>query len=171
MIIMSIHLKHAVFLFLAFIIDSTWGHEIAIRGVRPDFVLVTLIYSAMASGAFAGTVLGFSVGLLEDFNGSPENLGLNALCNTLVAYGVGIAGNTLYRESLSTLLLMLLASSIVHAAIYWIIYTRFQLAESFYMLASVSLPAMLFSVTVAIVLILGLTFRQGQINVRRLFPD
>ncbi len=168
---MSFQLKHAVILFLAFIIDSTWGHEIAIRGVRPDFVLVTLIYCATASGAFAGTILGFSVGLLEDFNGSPANLGLNALCNTLVAYGVGIAGNTLYRESLSTLLLTLLAASIVHALIYWFIFTRFQWAESFHMLATVSLPAMLYSVTVALVLILGLTFRQGQINVRRLFPE
>ncbi len=134
-------------------------------------MLMFLIYGAMGSGAFAGTILGFSVGLLEDFNGSPENLGLNALCNTLVAYGVGIAGNTLYRDSLSTLLLTLLASSVVHAAIYWFIFTEFQLTESVYMLATISLPAMLYTITVAVVLILALTYRQGQINVRWLFPE
>lgn len=164
-------LKHVILLFLAFVVDSTWGHEIAIRGIRPDFVLMMLIYGAMGSGAFAGTILGFSVGLLEDFNGSPEQLGLNALCNTLVAYGVGIAGNTLYRDSLSTLLLTLLAASFVHSAIYWLVFTRFQLVESVYMLGTVSLPTMLYTISVALMLIIGLTYRQGQFNVRWLFPE
>ena len=163
-------LKHVILLFLAFVVDSTWGHEIAIRGIRPDFVLMMLIYGAMGSGAFAGTILGFSVGLLEDFNGSPEQLGLNALCNTLVAYGVGIAGNTLYRDSLSTLLLTLLAASFVHSAIYWLVFTRFQPVDSVYMLGTVSLPTMLYTISVALLLIIGLTYRQGQFNVRWLFP-
>lgn len=163
-------LKHVILLFLAFVVDSTWGHEIAIRGIRPDFVLMMLIYGAMGSGAFAGTILGFSVGLLEDFNGSPEQLGLNALCNTLVAYGVGIAGNTLYRDSLSTLLLTLLAASFVHSAIYWLVFTRFQPVESVYMLGTVSLPTVLYTISVALLLIIGLTYRQGQFNVRWLFP-
>jgi rod shape-determining protein MreD len=166
------HIKYVILLFLAFVIDSTWGHEIAIRGaIRPDFVLMVLIYGAMGSGAFAGTILGFSVGLLEDLNGTPDNLGLNAMCNTLIAYGVGIAGNALYRDSLSTLLLTLLAASLVHATIYWLVFTRFQLTESVFMLATVSLPSMLYTIAVAIILILGLTFRQGQINVRWLFPE
>lgn len=164
-------LKHAILLFLAFVVDSTWGHEIAIRGIRPDFVLMMLIYGAMGSGAFAGTILGFSVGLLEDFNGSPEHLGLNALCNTLVAYGVGIAGNTLYRDSLSTLLLTLLVASFVHSALYWLVFTRFQLVESVYMVGTVSLPTMLYTITAALLLIIGLTYRQGQIDVRWLFPE
>ena len=165
------HLKHAILLFLAFVIDSTWGHEIAIRGFRPDFVLMMLIYGAMGSGAFVGTILGFSVGLLEDFNGTPDNLGLNAMCNTLIAYGVGIAGNTLYRDSLSTLLLTLLAASVVHSTLYWLVFTRFQLVESLYMLATVSLPTMLYTISVALLLLFGLTFRQGQFNVRWLFPE
>lgn len=164
-------LKHVILLFLAYVVDSTWGHEIAIRGIRPDFVMMMLIYGAMGSGAFAGTILGFSVGLLEDFNGSPEQLGLNALCNTLIAYGVGIAGNTLYRDSLSTLLLTLLAASFVHSAIYWLVFTRFQLVESAYMLGTVSLPTMLYTISVALLLIIGLTYRQGQYNVRWLFPE
>ena len=164
-------LKHVILLFLAFVVDSTWGHEIAIRGIRPDFVLMMLIYSAMGSGAFAGTILGFSVGLLEDFNGSPEYLGLNALCNTLVAYGVGIAGNTLYRDSLSTLLLTLFAAGFVHSTLYWLVFTRFQLVESAYLLGTVSLPTMLYTISVALLLIIGLTFRQGQIDVRWLFPE
>ena len=165
------HLKHAILLFLAFVIDSTWGHEIAIRTIRPDFVLMILVFGAMGSGAYWGTILGFSVGLMEDFNGTPVNLGLNAMCNTLIAYCVGIAGKTLYRDSLSTLLLTLLAASLVHAVIYWLVFTRFQLAESVYMLATVSLPTMLYTVSVALLLVLGLTYRQGQINVRWLFPE
>ena len=164
-------LKHVILLFLAFVVDSTWGHEIAIRGIRPDFVMIMLIYGAMGSGAFAGTILGFSVGLLEDFNGTPEHLGLNAMCNTLVAYGVGIAGNTLYRDSLSTLLLTLLSASFVHSAVYWLVFTRFQMVESVYMMATVSLPTMIYTISVALLLILGLTLRQGQINVRWLFPE
>ncbi len=164
-------LKHVILLFLAFVVDSTWGQEIVIRGIRPDFVMIMLVYGAMGSGAFAGTILGFSVGLLEDFNGSPEHLGLNAMCNTLVAYGVGVAGNTLYRDSLSTLLLTLLAAGFVHSAVYWLVFTRLQLVESVYMLATVSFPTMLYTISVALFLILILTYRQGQIDVRWLFPE
>ena len=164
-------LKHVILLFLAFVVDSTWGHEIAIWGIRPDFVMIMLIYGAMESGAFAGTILGFSVGLLEDFSGTPDHLGLNAMCNSLVAYGVGIAGNTLYRDSLSTLLFTLLTAGIIHSTVYWLVFTRFQLVESIYLLATVSLPTMLYTISVAFLLILGLTFRQGQFNVRWLFPE
>lgn len=164
-------LKHVILLFLAFVFDSTWGHEIAVRGIRPDFVLIMLIYSALGSGAAAGTILGFCVGLLEDFNGSHADLGLNAMCKTLVAFGVGMVGSLLYRDSLFTLLFTLMVASVVHSTIYCLVSTRFQLVESVYMLATVSLPTMVFTASAALLLIIGLTFRQGQTNVRWLFPE
>ncbi len=61
---------------------------IAIAGVAPDFSVIALVMLALSSGALAGTIGGFALGLVQDL-ASPPLLGLNALCKTLVGYGWG----------------------------------------------------------------------------------
>jgi len=164
-------LSNIILLLVAFIIDSTWGHEIGIRGVRPDLILIALFYTAMGSGVFIATILGFSMGLLEDLNGVSENLGLNAFCNTLICYGVGILKETIYRDSLSSLYFTLLFACLAHATAYCVIYTRFELFESINMMMVVALPSLIYTILVATISLFVLTYRQGRINVRILFKE
>ncbi|HEY3013222.1 MAG TPA: rod shape-determining protein MreD [Gemmatimonadales bacterium] len=53
--------------------------------VSPDFMLIGLMLFAMRSGAGAGAVVGFLVGLIEDTL-SPARFGAGALAHTLVGY-------------------------------------------------------------------------------------
>ena len=59
--------KHIGLLLLAFIIQSTVVEHIAIWGIKPDFILIILIYVSLRSGSLIGVILGFSIGLLQDF--------------------------------------------------------------------------------------------------------
>jgi rod shape-determining protein MreD len=53
--------------------------------VSPDFMLIALMLYAMRSGAGAGAVAGFLVGLIEDTL-TPARFGAGALAHTLVGY-------------------------------------------------------------------------------------
>jgi rod shape-determining protein MreD len=53
--------------------------------VSPDFLLIALMLYAMRSGAGAGAVAGFLVGLIEDTL-APARFGAGALAHTLVGY-------------------------------------------------------------------------------------
>jgi rod shape-determining protein MreD len=53
--------------------------------ISPDFLLIALMLYAMRSGAGAGAVAGFLVGLIEDTL-TPARFGAGALAHTLVGY-------------------------------------------------------------------------------------
>src|SRR3954467_11108757 len=53
--------------------------------VSPDFLLIGLMLFAMRSGAGAGAMAGFLVGLIED-SLTPARFGASALAHTLVGY-------------------------------------------------------------------------------------
>jgi len=53
--------------------------------VSPDFLLIALMLFAMRSGAGAGALAGFVIGLIEDTL-TPARFGAGALAHTLVGY-------------------------------------------------------------------------------------
>lgn len=53
--------------------------------VSPDFLLIALMLFAMRSGAGAGALAGFMIGLIEDTL-TPARFGAGALAHTLVGY-------------------------------------------------------------------------------------
>lgn len=71
---------------------------LAIRGARPDFVLVALTYGALAWHAQAGALLGFGVGLFRDAL-VLSHFGLHALGMTALGYGLGKSRETLYLST------------------------------------------------------------------------
>ena len=162
--------KHIGLLLLAFIIQSTVVEHIAIRGIKPDFILIILIYVSLRSGSMIGVILGFSIGLLQDFYGPPANLGLNALCKSLLGFGVGIGKEGLYKDSMLVLMLTLVISYITHDIIYHIIDTRFTF-DAVVSFIRVSLPSVLYTVVLSLLLIYVFAYRRGQFHAQRLFPE
>ena len=58
-------------------------------GVVPDVVLLFVALTAIKRGRLAGTVAGFSTGLLMDLLINPSTLGLNALVKTVLGFAIG----------------------------------------------------------------------------------
>ena len=163
--------KHIGLLLLAFIIQSTVVEHIAIRGIKPDFILIILIYVSLRSGSMIGVILGFSIGLLQDFYGPPANLGLNALCKSLLGFSVGIGKEGLYKDSMLVLMLTLVISYITHDIIYHIIDARFTLDAVVSWFVGVSLPSVFYTVVLSLLLIYVFAYRRGQLHAKRLFPE
>lgn len=163
--------KHIGLLLLAFIIQSTVVEHISIRGIKPDIILIILIYVSLRSGSLIGVILGFSVGLLQDFYGPPANLGLNALCKSLLGFGVGIGKEGLYKDSMLVLMLTLVISYITHDIIYHIIDARFTLDAVVSWFIGVSLPSVFYTLVLSLLLIYVFAYRRGQLHAKRLFPE
>ena len=62
----------------------------SIGTIRPDFLLILVIYYSISNGRFFGTALGFLLGLLIDISGAALFFGLSPLTYTITGY---LAGN------------------------------------------------------------------------------
>lgn len=156
-------------LFLAFIIQGSFGEHLAIRGIRPDFVVTVLVYAAMANGSFAGILLGFSVGLLQDLYGPPANLGLNALSKSIIGYLVGLGREGLYRDSFVILALVLGIALLIHDGLYTLVSAQGDVGLFLQRFWSISCPTILYTLAFGLLLALILAYREGQFHARRLF--
>ena len=73
-----------ILLFELFIFDL-----ITINNIRPDFVLIYLIYISLAHGRLKGLLSGFLIGILEDFINGTLFFGLSALTKTIGGFLFG----------------------------------------------------------------------------------
>lgn len=88
----------ALLLGLALLLESTVLQFVLVAGVKPDLVLVLVVFYAITNGPREGAFLGFMGGLAQDFL-SGYYLGLNALSFTVVGYLVGLGHTRLFKES------------------------------------------------------------------------
>ncbi len=83
------YIVSAILLILLAIVQSTLLHYIAIMGVKPDILLVALVFIAIRRGSMTGQISGFIGGLAEDVI-SIAPLGFNALIKTVTGFLYGI---------------------------------------------------------------------------------
>lgn len=130
------------FLVLATILQNTLADYLGGFGVKPDFVLIIVVYIGLFFGAFRGEILGFSGGLLEDIlSGGP--LGINALTKSIIGFLSGIIKKNLYPERIISQAAILAGATLIDgclvASVKLLIYTKPQslnpwiiLVEPFY---------------------------------------
>ncbi len=111
--------RHILLLLLAFILQTTWIHAFEIIGLRPDLVVLVLIYIALRSGSFEATLLGFAIGLIQDID-MPHNLGLNALVNAIVGFAVGWVRLHITAENFLVQIALIFGAVLLHDLIYYI---------------------------------------------------
>ena len=67
---------------------------LAIETVRPDFLVILILYWSVKYGRAAGTVSGFLLGLLVDLSGTATFFGLSPLIYSITGYlGGNLAGS------------------------------------------------------------------------------
>lgn len=164
-------LLNLLLVILAVVLRSTVNPELSIFGVSPDLVLLVLIYIGIAKGQIQGTIFGFLAGFLIDVY-SPESLGLNALVNSSVGFAVGFGHRGVVIESLSVQVLVLFSAVLMHDLLYFLIYSRDNLTNAFYLFLLYGPWTAMYTTGVGLVLILAFSIRwKGgfYIDVSRLF--
>jgi rod shape-determining protein MreD len=89
----------AVVLLVALVLQATFGADLRIFGVAPDFMLLVAICGGLVCGPTTGAWIGFLAGLLADLTMSTTPLGLTALVWCLVGWGLGTLGAYVLPES------------------------------------------------------------------------
>jgi len=114
-------LAHLVLFFFAFILQLTFANLLAIYQVKPDFLLIALVWLAWYERQFVATITGFGVGLLQDFFSSGF-LGLMALAKSVSGFIAGKVAPAETQHRRSSLFLTLLVASFLHELIFQTIY-------------------------------------------------
>jgi rod shape-determining protein MreD len=146
-------------IFISLIIQTTFIDSFQIWGIRPDLVLLLVVYNAFLRGHREGAFVGFCGGMLQDvFTGS--YFGLNALCYMTAGYLVGMTEAKLYKES--SLIMMALAwfASAGEQLLYYLLMSYTGVAMS----PLLALSRVIFPTAVYTALLVPLTYKRFQIS-------
>lgn len=114
-------LAHLVLFLFAFLLQLTFANLLVIYQVKPDFLLIALVWLAWYERQFVATITGFGVGLLQDLfsSGFP---GLMALAKSVSGFIAGKVAPAEIHHKQSGLFLTLLVTAILHELIFQTIY-------------------------------------------------
>ena len=86
--------------------------------IRPDFVLILLVFISARYGRMVGILAGFTLGLLQDVTGAVSVVGANALSKSVVGFTAGTLNGTLSIWTPRVVNIYIYGSLVAHAAIY-----------------------------------------------------
>jgi rod shape-determining protein MreD len=146
-----------VLVFAALVLQTTILAKIEILGVRPDAVIIVVVYMSLAYGGVVGALLGFAVGLAQ-FAIMATSLASLPLAGTVIGFLVGRYGTKIMYESYLVQFLILLASGVIFDAInlLWLVPEEF-----LWNMVRWSLPAAAYTAIVGVALVVLLERAMG----------
>ena len=111
--------RHILLLILVFVLQTTWAHIFELFALKPDLILLVLVYIALRTGQIEATILGFCVGFFQDIH-MPNDLGLNALTKSLVGFSVGYGRTGVVADSVQVQVALIFGAVLVHDLIYYL---------------------------------------------------
>lgn len=105
---------------VALVLQATVFDFVSILGVKPDLVLLVVIFYGFIHGQREGAYLGFLGGLMTDFL-TGHYIGLNALSKMAAGYLAGMGQTKLYKENIFIATIVSLAGTVVGQTIYYLL--------------------------------------------------
>ncbi len=72
-----------------FLLQFFLAELLSIQTVRPDFLLIYVLYISIRRGSFVGVITGFILGMLADFAGVGSYFGLSSIVYVITGYLTG----------------------------------------------------------------------------------
>lgn len=95
------------------VLQTSVFYRFPIGGMKPDLIVIMVVYLGLVKGPEIGSVSGFLFGLLHD-TVSGTSLGSNALSKTIIGFFCGVGGKRLYTHSMFSQILCVGISSVVN---------------------------------------------------------
>lgn len=124
-------LRHILLLVLAFLVQTTWIHQVSVFQIQPDLVVLVLVLIALRTGPFEATLLGFGIGLVADAY-APPDLGLTALAKSVVGFMAGYTHSRIQANNPPVQVVLIFVAVLVHEIIYYIGYSGISLNDAPY---------------------------------------
>jgi len=106
--------------FIAFILQSTILHNIALFGIAPNLILVLVIVFSFLFDELHGIIFGILFGLLQDVFFS-DIVGISSACYFLIALAITEAKRFLYRDNILSVVFISAGGTLVYNLMYWTI--------------------------------------------------
>lgn len=108
--------------FLTWIIQLIMADFLAINTVRPDFIVILVLYSSLIHGRLTGIIFGFFIGILVDLSGTASFFGLSPLTYSITGY---LSGSVLKKHK-SISLFYFSISWVIILGIHFLIFSLIQ---------------------------------------------
>ena len=148
--------RNMLLVILALFLQASWIYPLAIYGVKPDVVLLVLVFVGITRGQIEATILGFLSGFLLDIY-NPELMGANALANSVVGFAVGYSRVGVVAEDLQVQGAILFLASLLRDLIYFVIYAFPDLGQSAILLIRYGLGTAFYTALIGILISLAMT--------------
>jgi len=102
------------------LLEKTALHFLRVAGVKPDLVLLLVIFNGVLKGPREGAFWGFIGGLIEDF-ACGHYIGLHALSKLCAGYVAGLVEVRVYKESLFVAAVVVWGTSILAGAVVYLL--------------------------------------------------
>jgi rod shape-determining protein MreD len=123
--------RHILLVILAFLVQTTWIHQVSIFQIQPDLVVLVLVFIALRTGPFEATLLGFAIGLIKDAY-APPDLGLTALAKSIIGFAAGYTHSRIQVDNPQVQVVLIFVAVLVHEIIYYIGYSGISLNDAPY---------------------------------------
>jgi rod shape-determining protein MreD len=94
-------LKVTVVLLLGILVQTSFGADLRVNNIAPDFMLLLAVCAGYLGGPDEGAVIGFAAGLLSDLFLQDTPFGLSALAACLAGFAAGWARTNFLRLRLA----------------------------------------------------------------------
>ena len=106
--------------FIGLLLQSTVFSHATIAGVKPDFVLVLVLFTAILEGPKRGVLFGYTLGLFEDIM-TGRFIGVNALSKGLTGLLIGWVTGRTYSENLLVPIMSVFIGTLFNGLIFFIL--------------------------------------------------
>ena len=78
--------KLALITLIVLFFQILFVESLTINAIRPDFLVLFIIYITISNGRLIGLIIGFTIGLISDLSGVGSYFGLSPLALSITAY-------------------------------------------------------------------------------------
>ena len=78
--------KFALITLIVLFFQILFVESLTINAIRPDFLVLFIIYITISNGRLIGLIIGFTIGLISDLSGVGSYFGLSPLSLSITAY-------------------------------------------------------------------------------------
>ncbi len=150
--------KWAFIFFAVIVVQSSFAQLIAIHDVRPDLLIVILIFYSFRFGQTKATVGGFVVGLVQDIltggilGVSERALGLSSFTKSVTGFLSGFSAKKEKPDSAKTFITTLLVVTLIHNILFFFLYTIGEEISSLDLMVYRIIPSSLYTIVAGILL-------------------
>ncbi len=138
-------LIYSVIALVLIMIQGILGPLLSILKIRPDFILIFVIFIGQREGKTFGQLSGFSLGLIVDLLGMSSFLGLSVLVKTLAGFFAGYLKDQKHKMNIFSYYLSLLVILFTHFFLFYSIYYHSLNLSIQYRLGRYVLPALIYT--------------------------